>query len=147
MKKNASRKGKTAAFVPFMSYWPTYDSMNKAQQAWYFYWRSQIRQGNYIDTDLSYIFVLIYELLSGIGWQDPQEEYFSLIDALSDYSLVKSKFYKDGNQDLMHEAIPRVIALADAALRKNKQKGIVTIQPPQNQLANIDFDVIGTSDY
>jgi len=23
----------------------------------------------------------------------------------------------------------------------------VTIQPPQNQLANIDFDVIGTSDY
>ena len=24
---------------------------------------------------------------------------------------------------------------------------IVTIQPPPNQLANIDFDVIGTSDY
>ena len=24
---------------------------------------------------------------------------------------------------------------------------MVTIQPPQNQLANIDFDVIGTSDY
>jgi len=23
----------------------------------------------------------------------------------------------------------------------------VTIQPPPNQLANIDFDVIGTSDY
>ena len=200
MERNASREGKTAAFVPFMSYWPTYDSMNKAQQAWYFYWRSQIRQGNYLDTDLSYIFVLIYELLSGIGWQDPQEGYqklmqlwaayrkkfpsldhyltrwtfdftqqynleyrlsdvdenprlapsvmtdilisrhaedvplklnFSLIDALSDYSLVKSKFYKDGNQDLMHEAIPRVIALADAALRKNKQKGILdTYGPP-----------------
>jgi len=26
-------------------------------------------------------------------------------------------------------------------------KNNVTIQPPQNQLANIDFDVIGTSDY
>jgi len=24
---------------------------------------------------------------------------------------------------------------------------MVTIQPPPNQLANIDFDVIGTSDY
>jgi len=24
---------------------------------------------------------------------------------------------------------------------------LVTIQPPPNQLANIDFDVIGTSDY
>jgi hypothetical protein len=201
MERNASRGGKSAAFVPFMSYWPTYDSMNKAQQEWYFYWRSQIRQGNYIDTDLSYIFMLVYELLSGIGWQDPHEGYqklmqlwaayrkkfpsldsyltrwtfdftqqynleyrlsdvdenprlapsvmadilisrrvedvplklnFSLIDALSDYSLVKSKFYKDGNQDLMHEAIPRVIALADAALRKNKQKGILDIYGPSS---------------
>lgn len=201
MERNASREGKTAAFVPFMSYWPTYDSMNKAQQAWYFYWRSQIRQGNYVDTDLSYIFVLIYEILSGIGWQDshegyqklmqlwaayrkkfpsldhyligwtfdftqqynleyrlfdideyprltpsvmtdilieqhaedvPLKLYFSLIDAISDYSLVNSKFYKDGNQDLMHEAIPRVIALADAALRKNKQKGILDTYGPSS---------------
>ena len=30
---------------------------------------------------------------------------------------------------------------------KNIPKEIVTIQPPPNQLANIDFDVIGTSDY
>ncbi|WP_196297320.1 TerB N-terminal domain-containing protein [Methanosarcina barkeri] len=200
MERNASREGETAAFVPFKSYWPTYDSMNKAQKAWYFYWRSQIRHGNYVDTDVSYIFVLIYELLSGIGWQDPQEGYqklmqlwaayrkkspsldhyltvwtfdftqqynleyrlsdvdadhrlapsvmtdiliarhaedvplklhFSLIDALSDYSPINSKFYKNGNQDLMHGAIPRVIALADAALRKNKQKGVLdTYGPP-----------------
>ena len=27
------------------------------------------------------------------------------------------------------------------------EKQMVTIQPPPNQLANIDFDVIGTSDY
>ncbi|MDQ1252752.1 MAG: TerB protein, partial [Euryarchaeota archaeon] len=85
MKKNASREGKTAAFVPFMAYWPTYDSMNGAQQAWYFYWRSQIRQGNYLDTDLSYIFVLIYELLSGIGWQDPQEGYQKLMQLWAAY--------------------------------------------------------------
>ena len=201
MERNASREGETAAFAPFMSYWPTYDSMNKAQQEWYFYWRSQIRKRNYLDTDLSYIFVLIYELLSGIGWQDPQEGYqklmqlwvayrkkfpsldnyltrwtfdfaqlynleyrlpdvdenlrlapsvmtdilieqhaenvplklhFSLINAISDYSLVNSKFYKNGNQDLMHEAIPRVIALADASLRKNKQKGILDTYGPSS---------------
>ena len=62
----------------------------------------------------------------------PLKLHFSLIDALSDYSLVNSKFYKDGNQDLMHEAIPRVIALADAALRKNKQKGILDIYGPSS---------------
>jgi len=28
-----------------------------------------------------------------------------------------------------------------------KEKLLATIQPPPNQLANIDFDVIGTSDY
>jgi hypothetical protein len=30
---------------------------------------------------------------------------------------------------------------------ENNKKLFVTIQPPPNQLANIDFDVIGTSDY
>ena len=35
------------------------------------------------------------------------------------------------------------IALASTAL----VLFLVTIQPPPNQLANIDFDVIGTSDY
>ena len=78
MKKNAQKNGNVVPFVPFMSYWPTYDSMNKGQQAWYFYWRSQVRQGNYIDTDLSYIFVLIYELLIGTGWETPREGYEKL---------------------------------------------------------------------
>ena len=78
MKRFAQKDGKEVPFVPFMSYWPTYDSMNKSQQAWYFYWRSQVRQRNYIDTDLSYIFVLIYELLSGTGWETPRDGYEKL---------------------------------------------------------------------
>src|SRR5665647_258367 len=35
---------------------------------------------------------------------------------------------------------------SENSLHHNLKK-IVTIQPPPNQLANIDFDVIGTSDY
>ncbi|SHK47638.1 TerB N-terminal domain-containing protein [Desulforamulus aeronauticus] len=199
MQKYIGEEGAPAAFEPFMTYWPTYDSMNRQQQAWYFYWRSQVRSGNYPDTDLSYVFVHIYELLSGIGWQTPQDGYqqllalwsayqerfpklsyylydwtfdfaqlhdvehtaslsghylqpgsspmtdilvaqhadeiplklpFALIDALCDYSLVSSKFYKNGHQALMQEAIPRVVALADAALRKKKQKGILATYGP-----------------
>jgi len=199
MQRFALFEGRPAAFVPFMTYWPTYDSMNKQQQAWYFFWRSQVRHGNYPDTDLSYIFIHIYELLSGVGWQTPQQGYealvqiwsayknrfptlnhymsdwtfdfaqlhnlvysapfeddsvrilpstmtdilveqhaedvplklpFALIDALCDYSLVNSKFYKDGNQALMQEAIPRVVALADAALRKKTQKGVLATYGP-----------------
>lgn len=199
MSKYADKVGKLATFEPFMAYWPTYDSMNKKQLTWYFYWRTQVRNNNFLDTDLSYIFVHIYELLSGIGWQTPQDGYqqllklwleykdkfpklnhylnnwvfdfiqlhnldhpkslsddyiqiwpspmmdilitqhendvplkipFALIDALCDYSLVNSKFYKDGHQALMQEAIPRVVALADAVQRKKTQKGILATYGP-----------------
>ena len=194
MKQFEHKEGKKAEFVPFMQYYPTYSSMDKQQKEWYFYWRSQIRKGIYLDTDLSYIFVHIYELLSGYGmsnaddgykqllelWENYRKEYpkldgylfewmfdfcqlynldykmpewtdlslpyqteiknviiskhsgeiplkltFALIDSLCDYSLVRSKFYNDGHQMLMNEAIPRVVALADAALYKKEGKGIL----------------------
>ncbi len=199
MAKYENFEGKQTEFVPFMQYWPSYESMDKKQRAWYFYWRTQVRKSIYLETDLSYIFVHIYELLSGYGWKKPQDGYnqlialwinyrqhfpkldnylngwlfdfaqihkidfyipenvecslprqstirdlmidehrddkplklsFELIDALCDYSLVGSKFYKDGHQLLMKEAIPRIVALADAAMIKNKGKGILEIYGP-----------------
>ena len=65
------RTEKPAEPVPFMEYWPTYSSMSAAQQRWYFYWRSQVRQGNYLPTDLSYIFVYVNELLNLVEIPDP----------------------------------------------------------------------------
>ncbi|MCL1987566.1 MAG: TerB N-terminal domain-containing protein [Firmicutes bacterium] len=56
-------------FVPFQKYWPTYADMDTQQQNWYFHWRYLVRNGEFPNTDLSYIFVYVYELLSGIGWQ------------------------------------------------------------------------------
>lgn len=199
MKKFEDKVGIKAPFVPFMQYWPTYDSMDRRQKAWYFYWRTEVRNGRYPDTDLSYIFVHIYEILSGCGWKEANVGYnqlimlweaykerfpkldnylfdwthdfaqlhnlyysipegsdlrlpsqpalrdmlierhredkplklsFLLVDALCDYSIVGSKFYKDGNQMLMRDAIPRVVALADAALLKKKGKGILELYGP-----------------
>ena len=57
--------------VPLMEYWPTYNSMSAAQQRWYFYWRSQARQSNYLPADLSYIFIHVYELLNLVEIPDP----------------------------------------------------------------------------
>ena len=200
MAKLEDKIGDKAPFVPYMQYWPSYDSMNRQQKNWYFYWRTQVRQSVYLKTDLSYIFVHIYELLSGFGWKNPEDGYnqlfalwttyraehpkldhyllnwlfdfaqlhnleyripdcpdvslpyqpairdilidahstekplklsFALIDALCDYSLVNSKFYKEGHQLLMNEAIPRVVALADAMLIKNKGKGILETYGPK----------------
>lgn len=60
----------TANFTPFQSYWPTYEGMTPDQLQFYFYWRTRVRAGDQIRTDLSYIFVHIYELLHLIGASD-----------------------------------------------------------------------------
>jgi hypothetical protein len=66
-----SKEGSPASHVPFKCYWPTYGDMNSPQQNWYFYWRSQARRGNYLPTDLSYIFVHVYEILNLVENPDP----------------------------------------------------------------------------
>ncbi|WNS45114.1 TerB N-terminal domain-containing protein [Paenibacillus sp. MMS20-IR301] len=67
----AEHKEPAALFVPFKSYWPTYGHMTGAQSRWYFFWRDEVRQGRYPKTDLSYIFLNVYELLNGVGWDEP----------------------------------------------------------------------------
>lgn len=74
-RKVAGRSEAQAHLVPFQCYWPTYSSMTTAQQRWYFYWRAQVREGRYPDTDLSYIFVHVYELINNVGVRSPDEGY------------------------------------------------------------------------
>lgn len=69
----AEHKEPAALFVPFKSYWPTYGHMTGAQSRWYFFWRDEVRQGRYPKTDLSYIFLHIYELINGVGWDGPED--------------------------------------------------------------------------
>lgn len=199
MKKYEKKVGKPAPFVPFMHYWPTYRAMDRRQRSWYFYWRSEVRNGNYPDTDLSYIFVYVYELISGCGWSKVEDgnqaliclwtayrerfpkldrylldwtfsfaqfhgipysmpdfqlsrlssqqainDYlidlhrddcplklpFEMVAMLCDYSVTGTKFYKDGHQLLMQEAAPRVVALADAVLRKKHNQGLLELYGP-----------------
>ncbi|MFX0012879.1 MAG: TerB N-terminal domain-containing protein, partial [Candidatus Hermodarchaeota archaeon] len=54
---------KKPRFVPFKQYWPTLQSMTEDQRTWYDYWVEEIRANNFLRTDLSYIFVLIYDIL------------------------------------------------------------------------------------
>ncbi|WP_223067937.1 TerB N-terminal domain-containing protein [Paenibacillus caui] len=81
----ANLEGPAAPFVPFMSYWPTYEQMAESQSRWYFYWRSEVRKEHYPDTDLSYIFIYIYELIHGIGWDKPEKGYELLTEVWMAY--------------------------------------------------------------
>lgn len=85
MMKFENKVGLECDFVPFMHYYPTYSSMNKQQKEWYFYWRSEIRNGVYLKTDLSYIFIYIYELLSGYGYKCYEEGYILLLNIWKNY--------------------------------------------------------------
>lgn len=105
-KKLVKRTEKSAQFVSFREYWPIYEAMTLQQQKWYFYWRTQVRQSDYPDTSLSYIFVYVYELINNIGIQNKMDGYEKirrlwlhyrerhpkldnyLLDWLVDYALV-----------------------------------------------------------
>ena len=65
----------SARFAPFAAYWPTYAVMSPAQSQWYFYWRNLVRIGEYPPTDLSYIFLYVYELINLVGANSPLDAY------------------------------------------------------------------------
>lgn len=62
--KYAEESREACREVPLQAYWTTFDVLNSKQRDWYFYWRKQVLQGNYIDVDLSYVFLFTYELLN-----------------------------------------------------------------------------------
>jgi hypothetical protein len=59
-----------AVQTPMHQYYPTFQTMTAQQLAWYFKWRHQVRNNNYLPTDLSYIFVYVYELLCLVEAED-----------------------------------------------------------------------------
>ena len=84
-RKYAVYEGFRTSCVPFMCYWPKYSDMNEEQLNWYFYWRSLVRSGIFPNTELSYIFVYIYELINQIGVDSPMQGLEMLMRLWSNY--------------------------------------------------------------
>ena len=61
------------ATAPFHRYWPTYRDMDGAQLRTYFTFRAAVRRGEFPAVPLSYVFVLAYELLAGVGAARPAD--------------------------------------------------------------------------
>lgn len=60
----AKKKGKKTAEVQLQAYWTTFDHFDDKKLKWYLYWREEVLKGNYLEVDLSYIFVFVYELIN-----------------------------------------------------------------------------------
>ncbi len=84
-RENADRTESEVPFVSFSSYWPTYAAMKPEQEQWYFYWRTEFRRGEKVETDLSYLFIYVYELINGVGWDNPQDGLSAMIRVWENY--------------------------------------------------------------
>ena len=56
--------GEKCEFAQFYSYMPQYSQLTKPQKSYYFYWRSEMRQGRFIKTDYSYLYLYVYEIIN-----------------------------------------------------------------------------------
>lgn len=204
-KKIVNQRGAAVAHVPFMSYWPTYDSMTRSQLKWYLYWRSMVRDGKYPDTDLSYIFVFVYELINDVGTKDARDGYeqlrrvwlnyrdrhpkldnylidwmfdyalinkfpanpmeilrealkvnaitryndvdlvlpgfiagslvelpLGLVDSISNYRFLRSKFFNEGNQSIVEEFVPRSLDEVNRHMMDKYGTGIFGLFRPKS---------------
>lgn len=84
-RKWEDKEAKPCQMVPFRKYWPSYEDFSREQAQWYLYWRSQWREGHALDTDTSYLYVYIYELINGVGWDDPQQGFLQLFHIWKSY--------------------------------------------------------------
>ena len=78
-------RGKKCEFAPFFSYMPQYSQLNQAQKNYYFYWRDEVRRGNYLKSDYPYIYLYIYEILNLPDKIEPNRGIELLVDLWKAY--------------------------------------------------------------
>ncbi len=72
-------------YVPFYSYMPRYPQLNDKQKKYYFFWRENVRCGNYLKCDKSYLELLIYEIINLPDLIPPKEAVEELIGLWCEY--------------------------------------------------------------
>ncbi len=78
-------------------FFPTYQTLSDSELRGYFTWRTQIRQGIFEKTFLTYAFLYIYELLNQIGVESRLDGYQKLLTFRDTYSTLDEHilFYLD----------------------------------------------------
>lgn len=75
-----NRTAAECPFANFFAYMPQYSAMSQDQLRWYLYWRDNVRHGNYLTTDYSYIFLYIYEIINLPEHVKPEDGVLLLCD-------------------------------------------------------------------
>lgn len=98
----------------FKSYFPTYNAMSDRQLRGYFTWRAQVRRGNIEETSTSFAFLYLYELICGIGVDDPLDGFNKIKafwDAYRAFEPGIDRFARVWLQDyaVFHELDPKLL--------------------------------------
>lgn len=59
--------------VPFFSYIPQYSQLTRAQAHFYFWFRDNAREGRYLEADVSYVLLYVYEIINLPDEIEPRE--------------------------------------------------------------------------
>lgn len=98
----------------FKSYFPTYNAMSDRQLRGYFTWRTQVRRGTVEETSTSFAFLYLYELICGIGVDNPRDGYDKIKafwDAYRAFEPGIDRFARVWLQDyaVFHELDPKLL--------------------------------------
>lgn len=121
-----NREAKEKDYVPFYSYSPRYSQLNKAQLGWYIWWRENLRHGNYIKTDESYVLLYAYELAATDDSEDKGQALDMLCSLLTSFSTSELRIvYKIMIRDI----------ICDFCL-------IHGLRPPTHKLVGVEKQII-----
>ena len=117
--------GKQCDEVHFFSYVAQYSQLNRRQLDWYLWWRENVRNGNYLKVDVSYIHLLIFEIIN-LGntvdtkksldilvalWRNYKDVYPQLRDPLGNWICDYSLIYNVPLQFPLEEVDPDVFSM------------------------------------
>ncbi len=88
-----NRVGVEAPYASFFSFSPRYSQMSRAQTAWYLWWRENVRNGNMIPTDISYVKLYVQELI--VSCAEDGQDPVSALDSICALLTLPQK--KDGH--------------------------------------------------
>ena len=122
-------KTEKCAFAPYYSYMPQYSQLTIPQKQYYFYWRDMVRRGKYIQSDYSYLYLYVYEILNLPDVLSPKEGVKLLCKLWSEY----------------REALPKIDA--NFAVWVQDYCLVHRIPCPMEYISEFIFDVISASSF
>lgn len=85
--------------------YPTYDDMTDQQLRGYFTWRAKVRRGQVEETSASFAYVYLYELLCGIGVEDPLEGFYKMEGFIEAYRAYAPELGRLGDACLVDHVV------------------------------------------